>query len=82
MIGGEGKLSRQDIGFEFMLNTSRLVEGFSSDLFARQTGMAINHIEKDLKKAVDLGLIEWQLHHIKPTQRGLQYLNELQTIFL
>lgn len=82
MIGGEGKLSRQDIGFEFMLNTSRLVEGFSSDLFARQTGMAINHIEKGLKKAVDLGLIEWQLHHIKPTQRGLQYLNELQTIFL
>lgn len=82
MIGGEGKLSRQDIGFEFMLNTSRLVEGFSSDLFARQTGMAINHIEKSLKKAVDLGLIDWQLHHIKPTQRGLQYLNELQTIFL
>jgi len=82
MIGGEGKLSRQDIGFEFMLNTSRLVEGFSSDLFARQTGMAINQIEKGLKKAVDLGLIEWQLHHIKPTQRGLQYLNELQTIFL
>ncbi len=82
MIGGEGKLSRQDIGFEFMLNTSRLVEGFSSDLFARQTGMAINHIDKGLKKAVDLGLIEWQPHHIKPTQLGLQYLNELQTIFL
>lgn len=82
MIGGEGTLSRDDISFEFMLNSSRLVEGFSSDLFARQTGLAINQIEKGLKKAVDLELIQWQLHHIKPTQRGLQYLNELQALFL
>ncbi|MDX2507033.1 MAG: radical SAM family heme chaperone HemW [Gammaproteobacteria bacterium] len=82
MIGGEEQLSRQDIGFEFMLNASRLIEGFSSDLFARHTGLTINQIEKGLKRAVDLGLIEWHLHHIKPTERGLRYLNDLQAIFL
>ncbi|MCK5663905.1 MAG: oxygen-independent coproporphyrinogen III oxidase-like protein [Thiotrichaceae bacterium] len=82
MIGGENKLSRADIGFEFMLNASRLVAGFNSDLFAAQTGLAINNIEKGLHKAVELDLLQWQLHHIKPTQKGLQYLNELQQIFL
>ena len=82
MLGGEESLSRDDIVFEFMLNTSRLVAGFNSDLFARHTGLAINHIEKKLNRAVELDLLQWQLHHIKPTQRGLQYLNDLQTLFL
>ncbi len=82
IIGGEEKLSRNDIGFEFMLNASRLTGGFNSELFYKQTGLPINQIEGGLNKAVKLGLIEWQLHHIKPTKRGLQYLNELQAIFL
>ena len=82
MIGGEEQLSSHDIGFEFMLNVSRLTNGFATELFPRHTGLAINHIEKGLKKAVDLELIEWDLHRIKPTERGLRYLNELQAIFL
>ncbi len=82
MIGGETPLSRQDIGFEFMLNLSRLTGGFESELFYQQTGLPITHIEKGLTKAVDLGLIKWHRHHIIPTERGLQYLNELQEIFL
>ncbi|MCK5648955.1 MAG: oxygen-independent coproporphyrinogen III oxidase-like protein [Gammaproteobacteria bacterium] len=82
IIGGEQQLSRHDIGFEFMLNASRLTGGFDSELFYQQTGLAITQIEKGLQKAVELELIEWHLHHIRPTERGLQYLNELQAIFL
>ncbi len=82
MIGGEALLSRNDIGFEFMLNASRLTEGFSSQLFYQHTGLPITQIEKGLKKAVQLELIEWHRDHIKPTKRGLQYLNELQELFL
>ena len=82
IIGGQEQLSRQDIGFEFMLNASRLTEGFASELFYQHTGLPITQIQKGLRKAVDLGLIEWHLQHIKPTARGLQYLNELQEIFL
>ncbi|MCW8929772.1 MAG: radical SAM family heme chaperone HemW [Gammaproteobacteria bacterium] len=82
IIGGEDKLSRNDIGFEFMLNASRLTGGFDSELFYKQTGMPITQIANGLKKAVKLGLIEWQRHQIKPTKRGLQYLNELQELFL
>lgn len=82
IIGGQDQLSRHDIGFEFMLNTSRLTGGFDSELFYKQTGLPISQIKDGLNKAVKLGLIEWHLQHIKPTARGLQYLNELQTIFL
>ena len=82
MIGGEEQLSRNDIGFEFMLNASRLTEGFASQLFYQHTGLPITQIEKGLKKAVQLELIEWHRDHIKPTKRGLQYLNELQELFL
>lgn len=82
MIGGEEQLSNQDIGFEFMLNVSRLVNGFSTELFPRHTGLTIIQIEQGLRKAVELELIEWDLHNIKPTERGLRYLNELQEIFL
>ncbi|MCU7940023.1 MAG: radical SAM family heme chaperone HemW [gamma proteobacterium symbiont of Bathyaustriella thionipta] len=82
MIGGEQQLSRHDIGFEFMLNSSLLTDGFDSRLFFAQTGLPIIQIEKGLKKAVALGLIEWHQHHIRPTERGLQYLNELQELFL
>jgi len=82
MIAGEEQLSRVDIGFEFMLNATRLVDGFDTGIFAKHTGLAINQIAPGLQKAVQLDLIEWELHHIKPTERGLRYLNELQEIFL
>ncbi len=82
MMGGQQQLSRHDIGFEFMLNSSRLIDGFDSQLFFTHTGLPIIQIEQGLTKAVELGLIERQREHIKPTQRGLQYLNELQELFL
>ncbi len=82
MMGGQKQLSQQDISFEFMLNSSRLIDGFSCQLFADHTGLPISCIEPELNKASELGLIQWQQEHIKPTQRGLQYLNELQEIFL
>lgn len=82
MIGGQEQLSSQDISFEFMLNASRLINGFDIELFGRHTGLAIEEIDQGLKKAAELELIEWDLNHIKPTERGLRYLNELQAIFL
>jgi len=82
MMGGQQQLSRHDIGFEFMLNSSRLIDGFDSQLFFAHTGLPIIQIEQGLSKAAELGLIERQREHIKPTQRGLQYLNELQELFL
>ncbi len=75
-------LSIDDICFEFMLNSSRLIAGFDRSLFSEQTSLTINHLQTGLSKAHQLGLINYSEQRITPTQRGLQYLNELQSIFL
>jgi len=82
MLGGEQQLGHHDIGFEFMLNSSRLIDGFDSQLFSARTGLPIAQIQAGLDKAIKLELIAWHGQRIKPTRRGLQYLNELQEIFL
>jgi oxygen-independent coproporphyrinogen-3 oxidase len=68
--------------FEFMLNALRLVDGFKTELFTQRTGTPIHLIESALHHAEAQGLIEWDLHHLKPTALGLQYLNNLTTLFL
>jgi len=70
------------VQFEFMLNALRLIDGFKTDYFTQRTGTPIVQLEQTLHTAEDKGLVEWGLHHIKPTELGLQYLNDLTALFL
>ena len=81
-ILSEVSLAEADLIFEFMLNTLRLTSGFESRLFADNTGLSLNLILPLLKKAKAQGLLEYNTQRIYPTERGLQYLNDLQTLFL
>lgn len=78
----EYEIAREDMGFEFMLNTLRLREGFDPKLFAERTGMSINAIEKTLGEAEAKGLIYRDYKVIRPTELGLRFLNDLQEMFL
>ncbi len=42
----EHEIGRNDMGFEFMLNTLRLTGGFDPNLFGERTGMSINAIDE------------------------------------
>ncbi|MGD8811743.1 MAG: radical SAM family heme chaperone HemW, partial [Thioalkalispiraceae bacterium] len=81
-IQGQRLLSRQDAAFEFMLNALRLTDGFEIALFSEHTGLQIPIIEKPLREAQQKNWIEWQTHRIKPTSKGMQYLNDLVSLFL
>lgn len=81
-IGGQQQLDTKNIAFEFMLNALRLTQGFATELFAQRCGMPISSLEKQLLLAQDKGLIDWQLKHICPTERGRRYLNDLLELFL
>ena len=81
-ILSEVSLAEADLIFEFMLNTLRLTSGFESRLFADNTGLSLNLILPLLNKAKAQGLLEYNTQRIYPTERGLQYLNDLQTLFL
>ncbi len=71
-----------DLPFEFMLNALRLTHGFSLAQFGERTGLAITSIQRGLDEAERKGLLARDLRHVWPTERGLDFLSDLQTIFL
>jgi len=71
-----------NVAFEFMLNSLRLKDGFSSSLYESRTGLLIKSLSSELGRAENLGLLENKNNWIKPTSKGFNFLNELQEIFL
>ena len=76
------ELSRADRVFEFMMNALRLNDGFALDLFTTRTGLAVSALAPGLEVAEARGLIQRDLHHVRPTLQGRRFLNELLQLFL
>ncbi|MCX7961605.1 MAG: radical SAM family heme chaperone HemW, partial [Burkholderiales bacterium] len=75
-------VSPRELPFEFMLNALRLVEGFAAGLFTERTGLPAAALEPGLAAAEQRGLLERDLHAVRPTGRGRRFLNDLQQLFL
>ncbi|TFW29527.1 radical SAM family heme chaperone HemW [Massilia horti] len=78
----EHEITRDEMGFEFMLNALRLTGGFDPNLFAERTGMSITAIEKALDQAEAKGLLYRDFKVIRPTELGQRFLNDLHEMFL
>ena len=78
----EYEIGREDMGFEFMLNTLRLHGGFEPNLFSERTGLSLNAIEQPLNAAEAKGLLYRDHAVIRPTELGQRFLNDLQQMFL
>lgn len=81
-VAQETEVSRADLPFEFMLNALRLRQGFTLAEFTERTGLAVTAIQHGLEEAERKGLIERDLVRIKPTERGFDFLSDLQSLFL
>ncbi len=81
-IGGERRLTRAEVGLEFMMNALRLTEGVESALFTERTGQPLSLIQARLRAAEERGLIVWDAHRIRPTDLGRRFLNDLLALFL
>ena len=86
-IAGDAVSEQHDVessqmGFEFMLNALRLVEGVPVALFAERTGLPINAIASALDAAEARGLLARDHLTMRPTAQGLRYLNDLVSLFL
>jgi oxygen-independent coproporphyrinogen-3 oxidase len=81
-VSQENEVSRADLPFEFMLNALRLREGFKLQDFAEKTGLPFTAIQKGLDEAERKGLIERDFVNVRPTERGFDFLNDLQSLFL
>jgi oxygen-independent coproporphyrinogen-3 oxidase len=78
----EAEISREALGFEFMLNALRLTGGFESRLFAERTGLPLTTVDKALAEAESRGLLTSDHRVIQPTELGRRFLNDLQQMFL
>jgi putative oxygen-independent coproporphyrinogen III oxidase len=81
-LAQDTEVSRADLAFEFMLNALRLPEGFELARFTERTGLSPGAIEQPLLEAERAGLLQRDARRAWPSARGLDFLNDLQALFL
>jgi oxygen-independent coproporphyrinogen-3 oxidase len=81
-LAQEHDVARRELPFEFMLNALRLREGFTLQDFMARTGLPLSAIEAGMQAAEAKGLLERSWERVKPTERGFDFLSDLQALFL
>ncbi len=77
------KVGTGDRAFEFMLNALRLTGGFEDRMFEARTGLPVDTIHSPLIEARSRGLIYRPEPFVwRPTELGMRFLNNLQSMFL
>ena len=72
----------EELPFEFMMNALRLSNGVPATLFTERTGLPLEVIAKQLEQARYALLLAPDPDRLRPTARGLRFLNELLQSFL
>ncbi len=76
-------LTPSDLVLEFMLNSLRLSDGFSEDIFVARTGLSLSELEQATAEPRQKGLLERNEEGIwRPTELGSRFLNDLQSEFI
>jgi putative oxygen-independent coproporphyrinogen III oxidase len=76
------EVARRDLPFEYMLNALRLREGFSLTDFSARTGLPRSTIDAALRDALHKGWLVQDGLWVSPTERGFDFLSDLQSLFL
>ena len=81
-LSQDEEVSRAELPFEFMLNALRLRDGVPRAMFSERTGLPASAIEAAVDQAVQQGLLLAGLQRLQPTERGFDFLSDLQALFL
>ncbi|WP_439588454.1 radical SAM family heme chaperone HemW [Hydrogenophaga sp.] len=81
-VASAEEVKRAELPFEFMLNALRLREGFELQRFMDRTGLPLSSIEPALQQGLQKDLIERDASRVWPTERGFDFLSDLQALFL
>ena len=77
------RVSRADLGIEYMINALRLKGGFREPEFVERTGLSAADLGAMMAGPLDRGLIERiEPDRWRPTALGWRFLNDLQAEFL
>lgn len=75
-------VAKEEQAFEFMLNVLRLREGVSLDLLSQRTALTLKDIQPNIDEAQSLGLMPKPLNRFVTTDKGWDFLSDVQEIFL
>ncbi len=81
-IASDEEVPRDQLPFEFMLNATRLRDGFELARFTERTGLSLTALAPGLDAAERQGLIARDFTRVWPTERGFDFLSDLQALFL
>ena len=80
-LAGQQTIEADELGLECLMNALRLRDGISVADFESRTGQTLASVDAEVQKAIKLGLLE-VTDHIRATERGQLYLNELLALFI
>lgn len=81
-LAQEHDVPHTDLAFEYMLGALRLRHGFALADFTARTGLSTASIEATLQQAESKHLIARDWQRVWPTERGFDFLSDLQALFL
>lgn len=79
---GLEKIANEDLYFEFMMNALRLKNGVPIDYFEQRTGLAWADLLTQIQPALNKQWLTLDNQHIKCTDLGFNYLNDVLSLFL
>ena len=71
-----------EIAIEYLLNVLRMSEGFSTTAFEAATGLGFELIQKQVSSLQAQELLSFEDAHVRPTEKGQQFLNSVLETFL
>jgi putative oxygen-independent coproporphyrinogen III oxidase len=81
-LSNEQDVPLKSRAFEFMMNALRLKDGFELLRFTERTGLTLASIQQPLAQAEAKGLLARDLVRAWPTEKGFDFLSDLQGLFL
>jgi putative oxygen-independent coproporphyrinogen III oxidase len=81
-FGTNDPVAEAQLPFEFMLNALRLNEGVLMIEFDQRTGLTRDALATPLAQARERGWLEADTAHLRPTESGRRFLNDLIELFL
>lgn len=79
---GSDDIAQDDLALEYLLNVLRLQEGFTAGAFEAATGLGYGVIAKQIESLLGKSLLCMDNDRIRPTEKGLQFLNTVLEEFL
>lgn len=75
-------IPQEELAIEYLINVLRMPEGFSTAAFEAATGLGFELIQKQVSSLQAQKLLSFEDSHVRPTEKGQQFLNSVLETFL